>query len=88
MTNYREILRMNNLGFNHTQIAESVDCSRTTVINVVQLAKERGLTFPLPELMSDKAIYEALFPSAAGKQKNRRAKLPHCRGQDELLRSV
>ena len=44
-------------GFNHTPIAESVDCSRTTVINVLQLAKERSLKFPLPELMSNKALY-------------------------------
>ena len=43
MANYREILRLNSLGFNHTQIAKSADCSRTTVINVLQLAKEKEL---------------------------------------------
>ena len=73
MANYREILRLNSLGFNHTQIAKSADCSRTTVINVLQLAKEKELKYPLPKDMSDKALYEALyealFPSAAGKAK-------------------
>ena len=33
MTNYREILRMNSLGFNKTEISQSLTCSRTTVIN-------------------------------------------------------
>ena len=69
MANYREILRLNSLGFNHTQIDKSADCSRTTVINVLQLAKEKELKYPLPKDMSDKALYEALFPSAAGKAK-------------------
>ena len=69
MANYREILRLSSLGFNHTQIAKSADCSRTTVINVLQLAKEKELKYPLPKGMSDKALYEALFPSAAGKPK-------------------
>ena len=69
MANYREILRLSSLGFNHTQIAKSADCSRTTVINVLQLAKEKELKYPLPKDMSDKALYEALFPSAAGKPK-------------------
>ena len=29
MTNYREILRLNSLGLNQTQIAEACRCSRT-----------------------------------------------------------
>ncbi|MBQ7438163.1 MAG: IS21 family transposase [Oscillospiraceae bacterium] len=69
MTNYREILRLENLGLNNTQIAESVKCSRTTVINVLRLAKEKGLKYPLPELMSDKDVYETLFSVASGKAK-------------------
>ncbi len=32
MTNYREILRLDSLGLNKTQIADACDCSRTTVI--------------------------------------------------------
>ena len=69
MTNYREILRLKDLGLNNTQIAESAECSRTTVINVLELAKEKGLKYPLPKIMSDKDVYAVLFPSAAGKVK-------------------
>ena len=69
MTNYREILRMNSLGFNKTEIAQSVQCSRTTVRTVIRLAEEHNLQYPLPNSMSDKELYEALFPTASGKLK-------------------
>ena len=42
MTNYREILRLRSLGFNKTQIAQSAGCSRTTVIQVLNIAEERS----------------------------------------------
>ena len=69
MTNYREILRMNSLGFNKTEIAQSLQCSRTTVRTVIRLAEEHNLQYPLPNSMSDKDLYEALFPTASGKLK-------------------
>lgn len=56
MTNYREILRLNSLGLNKTQIAEVCGCSRTN-----------RLSYPLPEGMSDKQLAEALFPASAVK---------------------
>ena len=64
MTNYREILRLSSLGLNNTQIAQSCACSRTTVIQTLRLAREKGITFPLPDEMSDKRLVEILFPSA------------------------
>ena len=64
MTNYREILRLSGLGLNNTQIAQSCACSRTTVIQTLRLAQEKGITFPLPDEMSDKRLAEILFPSA------------------------
>ena len=63
MTNYREILRLSSLGLNNTQIAQSCACSRTTVIQTLRLAREKGITFPLPDEMSDKRLAEILFPS-------------------------
>ena len=42
MTNYREILRMNSLGFNKTEISQSLQCSRTTVRTVIRLAEEHN----------------------------------------------
>lgn len=56
MTNYREILRLSSLGFNKTQIAQSVGCSRTTVIQVLNVAEEKGVSYPLPEDLSDKKL--------------------------------
>lgn len=67
MTNYREILRLDSLGLNKTQIAEGCGCSRTTVIQTLRLAKENQLQYPLPDSMSDKQLSELLFPPAAGK---------------------
>ena len=49
MTDYREILRLKYLGFNNSQIAQSVNCSRTTVVNVIRLADEKGLHYPFSE---------------------------------------
>lgn len=63
MTNYREILRLNSLGLNNTQIAQSCSCSRTTVIQTLRLAQEKRLSYPLPENMTDKQLTELLFPS-------------------------
>ncbi len=63
MTNYREILRLSSLGFNKTQIAQSVGCSRTTVIQVLNVAEERDVSYPLPEDLSDKKLQELLFPN-------------------------
>ena len=39
MTNYREILRLNSLGLNKSQIAEACNCSRTTVIQALRQAE-------------------------------------------------
>lgn len=41
MTNYREILRLKKLGLNNSQIAQSLGCSRTTVIQVLNVAEEK-----------------------------------------------
>ena len=66
MTNYREILRLDSLGLNKTQIAEACGCSRTTVIQTIRLAKEKQLQYPLSDNTSDKQLADLLFP-AAGK---------------------
>lgn len=63
MTNYREILRLYSLGLNKSQIAQSLDCSRTTVIQVLNIAEEKGISYPLPEDLSDRKLSELLFPS-------------------------
>jgi transposase len=62
MTNYREILRLDSLGINKTDIATSCLCSRNTVANVLQRAKSLGIHYPLSDDMSDKQLAEKLFP--------------------------
>ena len=64
MTNYREILRLSSLGLNKTQIAQSAGCSRTTVIQVLNIAEEKGISYPLPDDLSDRKLSELLFPSS------------------------
>lgn len=67
MTNYREILRLDSLGLNKTQISEASGYSRTTVIQVLRQAEANGIRYPVPEGMSDKELFEKLYPSKSGK---------------------
>lgn len=43
MVDYREILRLQSLGYNITQIAGSLHSSRNTVREVERLADEKGI---------------------------------------------
>ena len=63
MTNHREILRLSSLGLNKSQIAQSIGCSRTTVIQVLNIAAEKGVCYPLPSELTDRKLAELLFPS-------------------------
>jgi transposase len=67
MTNYREILRLNNLGINNTQVAESCGCTRPTVIHVLQRAQSIGLDYSQAAQLSDKELKQKLTPKAATK---------------------
>ena len=67
MTNYREILRLNSLGLNKSQIAEACNCSRTTVIQALRQAEIKCIHYPLPDSMSDKELARILYPSKAKK---------------------
>ncbi len=53
MTNYREILRLDSIGLNRTEIAASCGCSRNTVAGALKRVAECGLSWPLPADMSD-----------------------------------
>ena len=67
MTKYREILRLDSLGLNKTQIAEACCCSRTTVIAVLRQADAAGITYPLSESISNKELSTKLSPSVPDK---------------------
>jgi len=60
MTNYREILRLDSLRINHSQIAASVRCSRQTVISVLQKAKQKEINYPAAKAMSDRDLANAI----------------------------
>lgn len=62
MIKYREILRLRSVGVSVRNIAYSCECSRSTVQNVLNKAKAKGLVWPLPEEVDDKEIYRILFP--------------------------
>lgn len=62
MTNYREILKLKNLGFSERNIALSCFCSRNTVSNVLKRASELNIFWPLEENQTNAVIQSTLFP--------------------------
>ena len=62
MTDYRELMRLRSLGLNHSQIADSLGASRTTVIHTLRRAAAQGLDWQAAESMSDKELAARLFP--------------------------
>ena len=63
MTSYREILRLAASGYSKSSIAKSVSCSRNTVTNVLDRAKELKLEWPLAPDLSDPELGKMLYPS-------------------------
>ena len=62
MVDYREILRLQSLGHNITQIAASLHSSRNTVREVERLADEKGIRWPLGEEVTNPQLYLLLYP--------------------------
>lgn len=62
MVNYREILRLNSLKYTQRQIAASVHSSRNTISEVVHLAEEKGLNWPLDDTITNEEIRALLYP--------------------------
>ena len=60
MTQYREILRLNSLGINHSQIAVNVGCSRQTVISVLKKAAQKSISFAEAKDLPDKELAAVL----------------------------
>lgn len=57
MVDYREILRLQSLGYNITQIAGSLHSSRNTVREVERLADEKGIRWPLGMEVTNSQLY-------------------------------
>jgi transposase len=63
MRKIEEVLRLKyEVGLTHRAIAQSCSISPSTVSEYVTHAKAAGLSWPLPEGLSDKALEELLFP--------------------------
>ena len=64
MTNYLEILRLNSLGISKSAIAESLGCSRTTVITTISRAEELDMRYPFSDDVTNTTLKNTLFPSS------------------------
>lgn len=86
MTNYREILRLKDLGFSERNIARSCSCSRNTVSKVLQKAQELDLAWPLSETYTNGVLESTLYPKSV--QGSNVRKMPDCAYiRKELLRN-
>ena len=68
MVDYREILRLQSLGHNITQIAGALHSSHNTVREVERLADEKGIRWPLEEEVTNPQLYVLLYPERQEKQ--------------------
>lgn len=62
MVDYREILRLQSLGNNISQIANAIHSSRHTIRDVETLADKKGIRWPLEEELTNQRLYELLYP--------------------------
>ena len=63
MTNYREILRLSSLQYSQRTIESMAHCSRHTVRDVLQAAKEQGISWPLSDDVANADLEQLLFPT-------------------------
>ena len=67
----REVLRLKADGFSKRRIAASLGISATAAVECVQRARCAGLTWPLPEGLSDDALEQRLYPPPIVKEEQR-----------------
>jgi len=65
MTNYREILRLQSLGFSQAEIAKAMGITRQTASGVLRRASEAELSYENVEELSDREIAQKLFSTGA-----------------------
>jgi transposase len=71
MRKIREVLRLKADGFSKRRIAASLGISATAAMECVQRARRAGLTWPLPQDLSDDALEQRLYPPPAVKAEQR-----------------
>lgn len=62
MIDYREILRLNSLKYSQRQIAASVHSSRNTISEVLKLADQNNLSWPLDDQLTNEKVCSMLYP--------------------------
>ena len=62
MVDYREIMRLHSLEFSNSAIAGSIRCSRNTASEVIKLAEEHGLEWPLPDSLTNEDLQQIFYP--------------------------
>ena len=66
MRKIREVLRLAAGGMSKRQIAASLAMGRTTLREYLKRAQSAGLSWPLPDDLSDGDLERMLFPRSAG----------------------
>ncbi|MFO7558525.1 MAG: IS21 family transposase [Desulfobacterales bacterium] len=68
MRKIKEILRLkHDCGLTNRQIAKSCSAARSTIAEYLSKARSAGLTWPLPDQLSDTDIYDLLFKNRVNK---------------------
>jgi transposase len=67
MRKIKDVLRLSHdVGLNTRQVALSLNISRSTVTNYQERALRAGLSWPLPDELTEEALEEKLFPPLVG----------------------
>ena len=62
MVDYREILRLQSLGYSQNQIEASAHVSHHTVKEVLAAAQSLGISWPLEEQLTNEMLQATFFP--------------------------
>ncbi|MBQ3265929.1 MAG: hypothetical protein IJH07_09170 [Ruminococcus sp.] len=62
MVDYKEILRLSSMGYSLRQIAASAGHSHHTVKNVIELAEQQGVRWPLDDDVTNPELEKLLYP--------------------------
>ncbi len=65
MRKIKEVLRLKHHGLSRRQIAHSCQISRSTVGDYLERAEKAGISWPLPEELTDQELEQKLFPPQA-----------------------
>jgi len=79
MRKIREALRLRASGHSNRQIAASIGVGPTAAGEYIRRARRTGLSWPLPDGLTDDELERCLFPPPTGTPKTERAQPMACR---------